>query len=146
MSDPTEHTENAVSVLVVDDDSEMTDLLTTVLGDAGYQVTAASGPEEAMDLIRAHPPELVVTDLSMPTASGLDLVQAARDDMPALHFIVLTAFGDWPSFCRAQDLKVDRYLSKPVAMDRLLDEVAAVLATPVPSPSSLNPPKEENPC
>lgn len=146
MSEQTEHTENAVSVLVVDDDPEMTDLLTAVLGDAGYRVTAASGAEGALEAIRAHAPQLVVTDLSMPEASGLDLVQAARGDMPALHFIILTAFGDWPSFCRAQDLKVDRYLTKPVPMDRLLDEVAAVLSEPAPSPSLPNPPKEDLPC
>lgn len=142
----TEDTENAVSVLVVDDDPEMTDLLQAVLGDAGYRVTTASGVAAALEVIRAHKPELVVTDLSMPEASGLDLVQAVRGNVPELHFIILTAFGDWPSFCRAQDLKVDRYLTKPVPMDRLLDEVAAVLATPAPSPSLPNPPKEDKPC
>ncbi|MDH4229535.1 MAG: response regulator [Nitrospirota bacterium] len=123
-----------VSVLVVDDDAEMTDLLVTVLTDAGYRATSASGPEEALAVIRDNPPRLVVSDLSMPTASGLELLEEVRATLPDLHFIILTAFGDWASFCRAQDLRVDSYLTKPVAMQQLLAEVAAILAADNPGP------------
>lgn len=115
------------SVLVVDDDPEMTDMLVTVLADAGYGVAAASSGPAALSAVRAHPPDLVVTDLSMPEMDGLDLVESVRADRPGTHFILLTAFGDWPSYCRAQDLEVEGYLSKPVSMELLLADVARIL-------------------
>jgi len=59
----------------------------------------------------------------MPDMSGLELVEAARRVRTRLPFIVLTAFGDWPSFCRAEDLKVEKYLTKPVALEELLADV-----------------------
>jgi DNA-binding response OmpR family regulator len=110
-------------VLVVDDDPEMTDMLVTVLADAGYSTCAASGGAEALEALRREAPDVVITDLSMPDMNGLDLVQAARKVRARVPFIVLTAFGDWPSFCRAADLKVEKYLTKPVALEELLADV-----------------------
>lgn len=121
---------NHHSVLVVDDDPEMTDMLSSVLADAGYRVCAANSGPGALTTIDAERPDLLITDLSMPEMGGLDLVRQARTRHPGMHFIILTAFGDWPSFCQAQDLKVDGYLTKPVALDELLGEVEAALHAP----------------
>jgi two-component system KDP operon response regulator KdpE len=114
-------------ILVVDDDPEMTDMLVTVLSDAGYGTAAAPGGAEALESVRRDPPDVVITDLSMPEMDGLELVEALRGLDPRPAFIVLTAFGDWPSFCRAQDLGVDKYLTKPVALAELLEDVRALL-------------------
>ena len=116
------------AVLVVDDDREMTDLLVSVLSDAGYQVSAADNGVTALAAIDNRCPDLVLTDLSMPEMGGLELVREVQSHHPDTHFIILTAFGDWPSFCRAQDLKVDAYLTKPVALDELLDGVQTALS------------------
>lgn len=124
------------NILVVDDDPEMTDMLETVLTDAGYEVACAASGAEALSAIERRSPDLVLTDLSMPEMNGLDLVQTARALRPDVPVIVLTAFGDWPSFCRAQDLKVDRYLSKPVPMEELLQDISELLGT---SPDPTNP-------
>lgn len=139
-------------ILVVDDDPEMTEMLVTVLADAGYAADAVAGPAQALEAVRRHPPDVVVTDLCMPDMNGLDLVEAARRLHPGLRFIVLTAFGDWPSFCRAQDLGVEGYLTKPVALDALLDGVRKLLE-PADAPGGCAPPrtfhtdrKEDSPC
>lgn len=136
-------------ILVVDDDPEMTDMLVTVLSDAGYGTAAAPGAAEALQAVRRDPPDLVITDLSMPDMDGLDLVEALRGLSPRPAFIILTAFGDWPSFCRAQDLGVDKYLTKPVALAELLEDVRALLAAARGSSGAGGPepePKEDPPC
>jgi len=115
-------------ILVVDDDPEMTDMLVTVLSDAGYGAQSAPGGAEALEAVRRDPPDVVITDLSMPDVDGLDLIEALKGLKPRPAFIILTAFGDWPSFCRAQDLGVDKYLTKPVALAELLEDVHALLA------------------
>jgi DNA-binding response OmpR family regulator len=137
-------------ILVVDDDPEMTDMLVTVLSDAGYRTRAAGGGAEALEAVRRDPPDVVITDLSMPDVGGLELVEALGGVTPRPAFIVLTAFGDWPSFCKAQDLGVDKYLSKPVSLAELLEDVQALLAPPhedaAPGPESENQPKEDPSC
>jgi len=120
----------APRVLVVDDDPEMTDMLVTVLADAGYSAEGAASAAEALEAIRRAAPDAVVTDLSMPGMDGLQLVEAARALRRGLPFIILTAFGDWPSFSRAQDLGVERYLTKPVALAELLDGVRTLTRDP----------------
>jgi len=114
-------------ILVVDDDREMTDMLDAVLSDAGYRVTSADQGEDALRQVRREPPDLMITDLSMPGMGGLELIEAVHRLYPHLPSIILTAFGDWPSFCRAQDLCVKRYLSKPIAMDDLLRGIGDLL-------------------
>jgi len=136
-------------ILVVDDDPEMTDMLVTVLSDAGYKTRAAGGGAEALEAVRRDPPDVVITDLSMPDVGGLDLVEALGGFSPRPAFIVLTAFGDWPSFCKAQDLGVDKYLTKPVSLAELLEDVQALLAPPHEDSGPGHPepkPKEEPPC
>ncbi len=133
------------TVLVVDDDREMTDLLVSALSDAGYAASAADNGATALTVIKHTPPDLVLTDLSMPEMGGLDLVRAARDHHPDTRFIVLTAFGDWPSFCSAQDLKVDAYLTKPISLDALLKQVETALSETVhPASDALE--KEHKSC
>jgi len=117
-------------ILVVDDDPEMTDLLEAALGDVGYRVRAAPNAAVATEMVCRTAPDLIVTDLSMPDASGLDLAATVRARYPHLPMILLTAFGDWPSFCRARDLDIDCYLTKPVSMQALVKEVARLLVKP----------------
>jgi DNA-binding response OmpR family regulator len=85
-------------VLIVDDEEPMVELLSYVVADAGYvPVTAAHG-REALDLARERWPDLIITDLMMPYASGADLIAAMRAEaeatgLPPVRVILLTGAG-----------------------------------------------------
>jgi signal transduction histidine kinase/CheY-like chemotaxis protein len=81
------------TVLVVDDEETNRDWLRRVLEPAGFSVVVASGGEEAIELAKAHPPDLVMLDLMMPRVTGFDVVEALRADKATntVPIMVLTA-------------------------------------------------------
>lgn len=82
-----------INVLVVDDEPANRDWLRATLEPAGFSVTAAAGGQEAIELARGTPPDLVVLDLMMPEVSGFDVVEALRADVSTREtpIMVLTA-------------------------------------------------------
>ena len=116
------------SILVVDDEPAMRLLLTSILRDAGYEVTAAATGEEALQLVAQRHFRVVVTDLKMPGISGMDvLVRITRDD-PDTPVILLTAFGSVDGAVEAMRRGAAHYLLKPLANpDELRVVVARVL-------------------
>ena len=81
-------------ILVVDDNRSAADALARVLRKAGDDVTPMYDGHSAIDEINSSPPDLVLTDLKMAPVDGLAVLQAARDQRPAVECIVFTAFGD----------------------------------------------------
>jgi CheY-like chemotaxis protein len=79
-------------VLVVDDEPSNRTWLTEVLGPAGFSVELASGGQEAIDLARVSPPDLILLDLMMPGVSGFDVVEALQADasMRSIPVMILT--------------------------------------------------------
>ena len=90
-------------ILVVDDDSSLRSIMKMQLEEAGYQVALASDGAEAYDRLREIRPQLVITDLKMPT-SGLELLRriASEDIQPTL--IIITAFGTVETAVQAMKL------------------------------------------
>lgn len=115
-------------LLIVDDDQEMRDLLRKVLEKEGYRVSRASDAEEAMGLLTRGDFDLVVTDMLMPHDGGLELLRAIRRILPALPVIIVTAFGDWHTYCRALELGAAAFISKPLRMSELVAAVHSALA------------------
>src|SRR5688500_3133411 len=68
----------APTILVVDDEPQIVDLLTSALEDEGYQVACAYDGEQAWNLVHQQPPDLIISDVSMPRLDGLDLVRRLR--------------------------------------------------------------------
>src|SRR4051812_31100664 len=79
--------------LVVDDHLEMARLLADQLGDAGYTVDIAGGGQEAIAAVQKGPYDVVVTDLKMKDADGLDVLAATHRIDPGLPVLIMTAFG-----------------------------------------------------
>jgi two-component system KDP operon response regulator KdpE len=118
--------ENKKRVLVVDDEQEITLVLRSGLAKHGYDVRVAGEGEAALELFRAWPPDLVVTDLSMPNMNGLRLCKELRE-ISAVPIIVLSVKGDEATKVEALDSGADDYVTKPFGMGELLARVRATL-------------------
>src|SRR5262245_35374079 len=80
-------------ILVVEDSTEVSEALVTLLEQEGYRVNAAANGEEAIQLLHRHRPRLVLVDLIMPVLSGLDLIQAMKMDatLAQIPVVAMTA-------------------------------------------------------
>lgn len=114
-------------LLIVEDDSEMRDLLRKVLEKDGYQVSVAADGHEAIPLLTCGHFDLVVTDMLMPYDGGLELLEFIRATQPMLPVIIITAFGDWQSYSRALELGAVAFISKPLRMAELASAIHEAL-------------------
>lgn len=105
--------EDAKSVLVVDDEAGMCEVLSYILGRAGYDVETASNAEEGLAAFDARPFDVTITDLKMPGASGIDLLRQIKERDPNALVIVITAFSTWDSAVEAMRLGAFDYIKKP---------------------------------
>ncbi|OGB96616.1 MAG: hypothetical protein A2Z31_03155 [candidate division NC10 bacterium RBG_16_65_8] len=115
------------SILVVDDDPEMRALLLDVLRNEGYDVVEAKDGTEAVLALRARRFDLILMDKNMPGPSGLDLLPGFRRVCPDSQIVLMTAFGDVPSYMEAVEKGAAEYLFKPFRMEELKASIAKVL-------------------
>ncbi|MEW6265245.1 MAG: sigma-54 dependent transcriptional regulator [Thermodesulfobacteriota bacterium] len=114
-------------ILIVDDEPRYRSLYRQVLESAGFVAREAASAEEGLDLIRTDLPALVVADVRMPGASGLDLLRLTRARHPALPFLLVTAYADVRDAVSAMKLGAVDYLSKPIDLDEFVAAVQDAL-------------------
>ena len=115
------------SILVVDDDQTMLEIMAIQLRNAGYDVrTAADGIEAGYAVLKRRP-DLIITEAQMPYMDGFDLIAALRSDhsVSSIPVIMLTSHSEWQE--RGTRVGVDGYVTKPIRADRLLALVAVHL-------------------
>jgi two-component system KDP operon response regulator KdpE len=124
-------------ILVVDDEPQLTRVLQLILNAHGFEAIIAADGQIALELFKAQPPALVLTDLTMPRLGGLELCRKLRA-LSQVPIIVISMKGDEPSKVEALDLGADDYLAKPFGTDELLARIRALLrrTTPAPDPSA----------
>ena len=110
---------DGLDVLVVEDNEDASAMLTVVLGDAGAHVRLASTFEEAMRLIEAHWPDVLVSDIGLPGRDGYELIRLTRQygathGMPRLFAVALTAFARPQDRDKAMEAGFDAHLGKPL--------------------------------
>ena len=112
------------TILVVDDDPSLRDLVALHLTAAGYEVVTAEDAIAAGYAVLRSPPDLIVCDVNMPHMDGFEFIRALRSDRAVGHIpvIFLTSVEDGDDHGRA--LGAVGYLTKPVRADRLLGLVA----------------------
>jgi signal transduction histidine kinase len=112
-------------VLLVEDDPDLRKIIADGLR-LQYRVSEACDGREALDLIRAEPPDLVITDLMMPRMSGLQLLQAIRAEraLDKLPVLMLTARSEPLAVAEGLDSGASDYLAKPFSMAELRARVA----------------------
>jgi two-component system KDP operon response regulator KdpE len=129
-------------ILVVDDETQITRVLKTSLTAQGYEVKTASDGESALDLAVDWLPDLIVTDLSMPGMTGIELCRSVRD-RSQVPIIVLSVRGEEKSKVDALDAGADDYITKPFSVNELLARVRANLRRVAASAESSSEPVEE---
>jgi two-component system, OmpR family, phosphate regulon response regulator PhoB len=116
-------------ILVVDDEPDISALVAYHLARESYRVRTAGSGGEALRAVEAEQPELIVLDLMLPGASGLDLLRELRrrGETAAIPVILLTARREEQDRVEGLRLGADDYLSKPFSPQELVLRVAAVL-------------------
>lgn len=118
--------EMSKTVLVVDDEAKIVEVVGDYLRTAGFTVTTAADGARAVALARTRPPDLVVLDLGLPGLDGLDVARALRRTSP-VPIIMLTARGEETDRVVGLELGADDYLVKPFSPRELVARVRAVL-------------------
>jgi DNA-binding response OmpR family regulator len=114
-------------ILVVEDDSDLTYLITRNLEVEGYEVCCAADGVEAVETFRRSDPDLVVLDLMLPKRSGLEVLRDLRKDARQVPIIILTARSGVSDRVLGLKLGADDYVTKPFEMVELLARIEAVL-------------------
>lgn len=125
--------EEAKTILVVDDDPDAREFLTTVLQDHGYATTTAKDGGEAIAMIEQAPPHLVALDITMPEKSGVAVYRRLKEDeaLKGIPVIIITGVSDdFKKFIstRRQVPPPEGYISKPVDHGEFVSMVQRLLA------------------
>jgi len=130
----------AASILLVEDQPELRRLVARVLRGAGHDVTEAEGPAEARRLAAGRRVDLLLSDVVMPGANGLELARELRAAQPGLRVLLMTGYADLPEELGRELLREARLLPKPFTWGHLHSEIQAALRAWTP-PCSLSRPR-----
>jgi len=115
------------SILVVDDDRHVLEVLEARLSSGGFQVLKAAGAPEALKIIKAQHVDLLISDMKMPGMGGMGLLTEVRSLRPGLPLIFLTAYGTIPDAVHAVKAGAVDYLAKPFDGRELLKKIRKIL-------------------
>ncbi|MGY6553728.1 MAG: response regulator transcription factor [Wenzhouxiangella sp.] len=117
-------------VLIADDEPNIVISLEYLMRREGHEVSVARDGDEALDMIRRAPPDLVLLDAMMPGKSGFEVCQAVRADqaLSGVRIIMLTAKGRETDQAKGKALGADDYIIKPFSTRELAERVRQMLA------------------
>jgi DNA-binding NtrC family response regulator len=114
-------------ILVVDDEKSILLLLNEALSQWGYQVTTASSATEALEILRTHLFDAMLSDIRMPDMSGLDLLREVRKQDESIEVVMMTGYPTIASAVQALKEGAYDYLSKPLILDELRHLMARMM-------------------
>jgi len=123
----------AQRILMIEDDQRLAGMVVTYLASNGFEVTHAATGKAGLELLRAEPFALVLLDLMLPDADGLELcrrMRALAEPLASIPIVMLTAKGDPFDRVVGLELGADDYLPKPFEPRELLARLRAVLRRP----------------
>lgn len=117
------------TILVVDDEQDLLDLIEYNLKKEEFDVLTAKNGLEGIEMARQHSPDLVLLDIMMPKMDGLEVVERMREDqkLKYIPIIFLTARGDENTEVQGLDKGGDDYITKPISTKKLISRINAVL-------------------
>ena len=112
-----------ISILAVDDEQNLLELLLTVLGKRGFKVKTALNGMEALKLLDQESFQLAVLDLKMGPVNGVELLREIKDRRPVIKVIMMTAYPTTETRIKASENGASAYLTKPVDIQKLVDTI-----------------------
>jgi DNA-binding NtrC family response regulator len=112
-----------VSILAVDDEQNLLELLITVLGKRGFKVKTALNGIEALRLLDQESFQLALLDLKMGPVNGVQLLKEIKDRRPIVKVIMMTAYPTNETRTQASANGASAYLTKPVDIQKLVDTI-----------------------
>jgi DNA-binding NtrC family response regulator len=117
-------------ILIIDDEQTIRDLLSQYLTACGYRVACAGSAREALALVEATTPSLIISDLQLEDSDGLEMIQKLKLRLPAVPVILLTGVLFEPEVAQEVLLRnVACYLDKTTPLSRILETVRRLLDT-----------------
>ncbi|MEI9407088.1 response regulator transcription factor [Mesorhizobium argentiipisi] len=120
-------TNQAVSILVVDDEPPIRKLLRVGLGSQGYTVSEAPNAKAAIELMQTERPDLILLDLGLPGMTGLELLGKWRGEGLDIPVVILSSRTDEAGIVSALELGADDYVTKPFGMNELVARIRVAL-------------------
>lgn len=115
-------------IVIVDDEAEIREVLTLVLEQEGYRVSAVSSAIEVEQLVAKDPPQLIISDLQLEDSDGLDMIRALKAKLADVPMMLLTGVHIDPKVVRDRlSPMVAGYLQKTTPLTRILEEVRRLL-------------------
>lgn len=111
------------SVLVVDDDQDLAEMLGIVLNGAGIEVDLVSNGDEAVDVFRNNQPDLVLLDIMLPGLDGISVCREIRKESTRVPIVMLTAKGDTHDIVKGLEAGADDYMVKPFKPSELVARI-----------------------
>jgi len=117
------------TILVVEDEAAIREMLNYSLGRAGFEVQEAADTRQAQELINHQPPDLILLDWMLPGTSGVDLAHKLRQNPRTreLPIILLTARSEEENKIRGLEAGADDYITKPFSVQELIARIRAVM-------------------
>src|SRR5712671_4034685 len=115
------------NILIVDDELGMRQFLTHLFQRDGHIIRTAENGRQAMELLREHPADVIISDVKMPDMGGIELLRAARELQPNIEVIMMTAFANEGTAHEAFLLGAFDFVHKPFDNDLLREKVARAL-------------------
>lgn len=119
--------ERQVDILVVEDDGQMSELLTTFLSEVGHHAVAASTGSEALLLYPRLRPAVVILDMRLPDMEGLDVLERLKQIDPGARVIILSSYSATHTVAEARRLGAETYLTKPTPLPELQIQIETLL-------------------
>lgn len=116
-------------ILVVDDEKLICMSLRNRLAKEGYDVLTAASGEEGLEAVRGESPDLILLDIKLPEADGIQVLKEVKDIDPDISVIMITAYGNVQTAVAAMKLGASDYINKPFNMDEVAVIVKNVLET-----------------
>lgn len=106
-------------ILIVDDELSSLELLEGYLSEKGYDICCAKNGRECIERVKSFDPHILVLDIRLPDAHGLDILKELKEGEKSPHIIIITAFHDMSTTIKAIKLGAFEYIPKPIDVDEL---------------------------
>src|SRR5690349_10169124 len=118
---------NPIVLVIIDDNPRSLEYVSTALAGDKVRIFTASDPEQGLDLVYTHRPQVVMTDLVMPNMTGLEVLERITEFDPAIDVILMTAHYTSETAVEAIRKGASDYLNKPVSISALRERIGRLI-------------------